>query len=82
MRAISDSTGNDKTPEERLQNYAEVLIRADIQEYVRAIYALWTQGCKMLKKDQQLLQPPIGLAEAYLQSTTEFRLFLLYRLAM
>ncbi|KAH8701230.1 hypothetical protein GQ44DRAFT_778854 [Phaeosphaeriaceae sp. PMI808] len=63
------------------QNHTRLLVRDDIQEYVRKVYPLFERLTERHRAEGGLV-PAVDLTNAYFQTSRQSRLFSLYRLRM
>lgn len=67
---------------ERQPDWTNVLIRAGIQDHLRAMCPFWTNNRRALEAAGNLPEHNMVLAHTYFHTTDGCELFLLYRLAM
>jgi hypothetical protein len=64
------------------RNYAQFLIRSDIQEHLRRIYPLCDPMTRRLQTESISTHPSAALANTYLLAADALQMFSLYRLAV
>jgi hypothetical protein len=64
-----------------LQQYTKLLLRDDLQDYLREMYALWKCTCIGVQGQDAITRSTAALAGTYSLSTTGSPLFVSYRLA-